>query len=128
MLKQMQHMKAIIVDDNQYDVLILDKLIKIHKLYDETVLFTSPIEALEYINNMNDSESAALFLDIMMPELNGLEFIEDLTKKNRNGLDNLSIYLVSSTVDPRDIAKAEEFPQIKKLIRKPVDSEVLKQL
>ena len=121
-------MKAIIVDDNQYDVLILDKLIKIHKLYEETVLFTSPLEALEYLNNMPESEKAALFLDIMMPELSGLEFIEELFKNKSSVNNNISIYLVSSTVDPRDIARVEEFPQIKRLIRKPVESDVLKQL
>lgn len=120
--------KTIIIDDNKYDILILKKLLEINHLSDDIMTFTSPLEALEYIKNIIPEQKSIVFLDIMMPEMSGLDFLKHvgaLTQAKQNMFD---FYLVSSTLDPVDIKKAQNDPNVKSLIHKPITTDILKNL
>lgn len=116
--------KAILIDDNKYDILILEKLIRINKLADELYSYTSPTMVLKQIDSLELSEGDYLFIDIMMPEMNGYELLQELSNMNIP-LDSLNVILVSSSIDPRDIDKAKEYKSVKKLLQKPISSQML---
>ncbi len=82
---------------------------------------------------MEKLESTALpkliLLDINMPIMSGWEF-SDWLDNGSNGLStaHINIYLMTSSIDPADKARAEAYHIIKEYITKPVDSETCRSM
>lgn len=92
--------------------------------------FTDPTQGFDYISNEfasanSDSSPAVLFLDINMPIMNGWEFLERYEHFDAQLKNRLNIYIVSSSVDERDIAKATSNKNIVNYLPKPLTKEVL---
>lgn len=69
-----------------------------------------------------------IFLDINMPGLNGWAFLDYLSEKNKTGLNNINVIIVSSSIKPEDKIWAEEHPLVHSFIPKPLSSEILEKL
>jgi CheY-like chemotaxis protein len=52
--------------------------------------------------------------------MNGWEFLDEFMQLPNNSLNNTLIYVVSSSVDPKDIDKVVEYEQISNYILKPI--------
>lgn len=120
--------KTIIIDDNKYDILILKKLLEINRLSDDILTFTSPLEALDFIKNSIPDQKSTVFLDIMMPEMSGLDFLKNVGNLSEAKQKMFEFYLVSSTLDPVDIKKAQSDPNVRSLIHKPITTDILRNL
>ena len=66
---------CIIVDDEESAVEIIIHHSKKVPVLNVLASFTSPVEALAYLNE-NKNKVDLVFLDITMPDINGLEFIK----------------------------------------------------
>ncbi|MBL4760330.1 MAG: response regulator [Mariprofundaceae bacterium] len=66
-------MKILIVDDNQTNILLLRRLIERMDGEHEAVCFTDSLQALDWCA---DKVPDLLLIDYMMPELDGIEFIQ----------------------------------------------------
>jgi len=66
-------MKILIVDDNPTNVLVLRRLIEKMEGEHQPVCFTDSLQALEWCK---DGKADLLLVDYMMPELDGMEFIQ----------------------------------------------------
>ena len=64
-----------------------------------------------------------IFLDINMPVMDGWEFMDELSKMATAKLNNLHIYILTSSLDPSDYSKAELSPLIQGFISKPLEIE-----
>lgn len=73
------------------------------------------------LDKLKEEEPSILFLDINMSEINGWEFLDHFKEK-----PPYPIYLISSSIDPGDIRKAEEHPYVEAYLEKPLDLEKLK--
>ncbi|MBN8694745.1 MAG: response regulator transcription factor [Bacteroidetes bacterium] len=71
-------LKCVIIDDDPTARLLLKQYISKDSELDLLNEFNNPTEALNYVNN---TDFDLLFLDIEMPEMTGIEFIELLNKK-----------------------------------------------
>ena len=87
--------------------------------------------ALEHIlvhQNENDKLPDIIFLDINMPVMDGFqfmgEFVELLPKLNKS----IKVYMVSSSMDPKDIKKADRIDEISDYLVKPLKSEDIKEI
>ena len=71
---------CIAIDDEFPATQVIESLV--NKIPDLFLLksFTKAKEALEYLNN---NEVDIIFLDIQMPDLNGLEFVQSLRKRHK---------------------------------------------
>jgi two-component system, LytTR family, response regulator len=77
----MNKLNCIIVDDNSDAIQLLEDYIKDIPKLNLVKSFTKPIEALQFIEN-NSLE--LVLLDIEMPQLSGLDFIETVLNKKIN--------------------------------------------
>jgi len=119
-------LKFILVDDDDLTNLIHDMTLKDalgEKVLVET--FVKPEEALEFIQNTytENSDHTILFLDINMPGINGWEFLERYEKFSAAVKSQLNIYILSSSVDPRDVRRAEENKNVLGFLSKPLSAE-----
>lgn len=72
--------RAIAIDDEPPALSIIEHFCRTNTLVTLVRTFTSPSEALEYLRN-NDVD--LLFIDIQMPDVNGIEFYKNLAEKPR---------------------------------------------
>jgi CheY-like chemotaxis protein len=124
--------RFILVDDDPADNIIFKLCVK--KTFDkcETVIFNVPEEGLAFleseIKTLMTISPTVLFLDINMPTLSGWQFLEKYEQIESSNKDEISIYMLSSSVDNRDIEKANSHPVVKGYIVKPLSKQVLQNL
>ena len=91
--------------------------------------FIIPEEGFEYIQtafSLNaEKEKIVLFLDINMPTMSGWEFLEKFETLDEQVKKQFAIYILSSSIDPRDLEKAKENSHIIDFIVKPLGKKML---
>lgn len=119
--------KYIIVDDDPFNNTLCSMILKNFLGEVDIKTFTVPEEGLAFIENeyMTNLEPVILFLDINMPTLTGWEFIEQYEKFSEEVKKQISIYILSSSVDQRDKDKAKANQYIKDFISKPLKRETI---
>ncbi|UQD55877.1 response regulator [Flavobacterium sp. K5-23] len=114
--------KILIIDDNIIDQIVSKQLIKKTLGTAEVSTANNGKEGIQWLLNYKRSseESLIILLDINMPEMNGFEFLliyemlpEELKKE-------ITIFMLSSTLDPDDIIKAKKNKNVKTLLSKPL--------
>lgn len=113
---------CLLIDDNPLENFINANLILRGNFADEVMAFESTEEALNLIRNQAIHPDV-IFLDIRMPVMDGFKFLREYAKIDAN--DNTTIFMLSSSCNPRDIANATNSKYITKFIQKPLTSEKL---
>ncbi|SOD14457.1 response regulator [Pedobacter xixiisoli] len=123
--------KVLLIDDNDIDLKINSKVIKLSNFFEEIIICQSGKEGIEYITKNLDTPELLpdfILLDIQMPEMDGFEFLEIYKNFPRTFLDNCKLAILSSTLDFGDIKKAEANPLVIKLLKKPLYPNELQEL
>ena len=119
--------KYIIVDDDPLNNTICSLMLKrtLHEVGIKT--FIRPWEGLVFIqNNINRLIThSVLFLDINMPELTGWDFLGHYEKFSEEIKKQISIYLLSSSINQRDRDKAKKYDCIKGFVSKPLTTQAI---
>ena len=78
-------------------------------------------EALAIIENPDNSELPDLILlDLKMPVFNGFEFLEYLNSIEFSYKDQLNVILLTTSMNPDDKKRIEEFPFVSNYLIKPL--------
>ncbi len=96
----------------------------------EVILIKSCMEALDYFKEQlaaNIPAPDVIFLDINLPKMNGFEFLEQLSEKDLSFLKHTQIYMLSSSIDQRDMAKVEANKNITGFIGKPLTMDFIRE-
>ncbi len=126
MIKNKIDSVCIIDDDLIYQFLAKEE-ITYTNLVSKVMFFDDGAQAIKYITSKLDTSDIALlpdviFLDINMPIMDGWEFLEAyLPLKPRIG-KNIVIYVVSSSIDMRDLDRARNISAVSDYIIKPISS------
>ena len=115
-----------LVDDDKIFQLTASKTIKATNLTDRVLQFENGEDALEYLkNNQDDLERLPdyIFLDINMPFVDGWMFLDDYKELKPKLAKRMTIYMVSSSIDPRDINRAKNHSEVSDYVIKPVTLE-----
>jgi len=112
-----------LIDDDKVFQLTASRTIKASQLSDQILQFDNGEEALHFLRN-NAANSANLpdyiFLDINMPFVDGWMFLDDYDHLKTNLTKPILIYMVSSSIDPRDMERARKNSNVNDYIIKPV--------
>ena len=120
-----------IVDDDDIYQFTMVKTLKSLKLTDSIMVFSDGEEALDFMldNLHNDKELPdVIFLDIDMPIMDGFQFMDEYIKIKPKLGKKITIYMVSSSVDPVDIERAKKISDITDYMVKPVTHDQLKHI
>jgi len=90
-------------------------------------------EALAHLLSLTESSMPdVIFLDINMPMRNGFDFLKDIRTRYRPVYNILrertKVFLLTSSVNPRDMQSAEQCVLIERLLSKPLSTAVLEGL
>ncbi len=112
-----------LVDDDKIFQLTASKTLKATALTDKILQFENGVQALEFLRE-NTARPEALpdyiFLDINMPMIDGWMFLDDYESMKGQITKPIKIYMVSSSIDTRDIERARKNTNVKDYIVKPV--------
>jgi CheY-like chemotaxis protein len=90
--------------------------------------FNSARDALKHLlTTATDLPDTIILLDLQMPDMNGFEFIDAYDELPDFLKNKIRIFMLSSTIDTRDIEKAKASPHIIDLLPKPLEVTFLKQ-
>jgi len=88
----------------------------------------------EEVKNFIEEEASAfitpelMLLDIRMPDMDGFELVEYLQNNHPEIINKTAIYLLSSTLDERDLQRANNSPAVKKFLSKPLSAEIFQDI
>lgn len=121
--------RFLLVDDDSINNLIISHLLKTTISSEiEIISFTEPAKGLEFIKDYKSNKGeipTILFLDLNMPLITGWDFIEHFNKLDKKVTRQFAIYILSSSVDNRDIERARAIPEVADYLMKPLTSETL---
>ena len=115
-----------LVDDDKVFQITASRTIIAAQLTDKILQFENGEDALIFLkHHAGDSETLPdyIFLDINMPFVDGWMFLEDYSLFKTNLSKKILIYMVSSSIDPRDVDRAKQNENIREYIIKPVTRE-----
>lgn len=116
-------MKVCLIDDDDIYQFLLNKELRHTNLVEQIQLFSDGRKALDFFKeNRNDAEILpdVIFLDINMPIMNGWRFLEEFRAIQPSMNKTMTIYMVSSSFDDRDIKRSREYSEVSDYIIKPV--------
>lgn len=109
----------VIDDDTIYQFAVKFTLQKLG-LAHQVVTFSNGDLAKENLIQDGQLLPDLILLDINMPIMDGWEFLEWYGTFKTNLPRPIPIFMVSSSIDPNDIAKAKAFPEVLNYISKPL--------
>jgi CheY-like chemotaxis protein len=117
-----------VIDDNEVDRYIARHILTKNHFTEKITQVNSAIEALEYLDSLQADGinfPDMIFLDIMMPEMDGFGFLEEFSKYKQS---NPAVVMLSSSSDRGDIERAGKHPAVVKFLTKPLHPSMLEVL
>ncbi len=110
----------VLIDDDEIQNLINGKVISIVNSSIEVKAFTSAEKALNALIN-SELMPKLLFLDINMPKMNGWDFLDAYSTQEVQ----VPVYMLSSSINDKDIKRADGYQIVRSFISKPLVMERL---
>ncbi|NCX94802.1 MAG: response regulator [Chitinophagia bacterium] len=123
----MAGLRYIIIDDDKLNNKICSTLIV--KLFSDAhvTAFTEAQAGFDFIKNEYGNSaitgSTTLFLDIKMPVMDAWGFLEVFEKLDDVIKKKIRIYILSSSIDKRDMERAQAHPDVEYYLIKPLTKE-----
>ena len=125
----MKNKLTYIIDDDKLTVKLMSILISKNDFCEEIQSFYNAQHAIEVLKqNTLDNKILpdAILLDLNMPVMDGWQFLDEFVllplKKE------ISIFIMTSSIDPADIEMAKKYSVVKQYIMKPVTADKLNEL
>lgn len=117
-------MRFITVDDDPVNNVICRLTIEMVASKPDVVTFTEATRCLEYIQSTystnRDRTHTVLLLDLSMPVMSGWEFLELFDHLAEEVKKVFKIYILSSSVDPRDKERSYANKNVREFMVKPL--------
>jgi CheY-like chemotaxis protein len=119
---------ACVVDDDEIYTFTVTRIIARSEIAEKTIFFHNGRVALDFfIANAKKQEELPdlILLDINMPVLDGWQFLDEYVKMAPRLGKKITVFIVSSSIDEDDYARARAFEVVSDFIVKPLTVEHL---
>jgi len=121
---------ACIIDDDPIFVYGAKRIMELNHFCESFLIFNNGKDAFDYLEPVLKSGGTKIpeiiLLDLNMPIMDGWQFLEHIVQIPTE--KKLTIYIVTSSIDPHDINKAKEFEGVSNYVVKPITFPKLQQL
>lgn len=114
---------ACLIDDDPIFIYGTKRLINEIDFCDEVIVYNNGQAALEGLQGRIDANEPfpeVILLDLNMPIMNGWNFLDEFCKMEHANKDHVTVYIISSSIDPRDLEKVKDYDIIHNYILKPL--------
>lgn len=123
------------IDDDPITLMLCKKVITKSEFSNEIITAQNGEEALHHFNTLKYTSNKnitkrpqLIFLDLNMPVMGGWEFLDHFTSMDYSEFNSANVIVLSSTIDPDDLAKAKKYPIIIDFLSKPITLPMLEYL
>jgi CheY-like chemotaxis protein len=116
---------VMLIDDNELDNFVNKKLIENEQFANGVLVQPSGISGLDYLKNPSGEIPDLIFLDIMMPGMDGFGFLEEFEKLGDDVKKKSKIVMLSTSESFKDLNKANQNKYVYKFLNKPLSKAVL---
>lgn len=112
-----------IVDDDAIYQLLVRKIVQSTNFVNRIERFFNGLEAIEHLKTIQGASEELpdiIFLDLFMPVMDGWGFLEEYLTLSPRLDKKITIYIISSSIDPADIEKARAINAVTDYIVKPL--------
>lgn len=120
-----------IIDDDPIFVYGTKRVMREVDFCDEIMVFENGQDAIDALTEMVDQNKQLpeiIFVDLNMPIMNGWEFLEDFVKIPNENRETVTVYIISSSVDPRDLERIKSYKVVNNYILKPISTNDLEEI
>jgi CheY-like chemotaxis protein len=133
MSKPITNCAVVLIDDNEVDLYLHERLISHAGLFSSVSVYKAPEPALDYLASLPFSEPEArspivILLDIKMPETDGFWFVSHFEVLPASVRNRCHIVMLSATLHLSDTLRAQANPSISAFVDKPLTIKTLKEL
>lgn len=120
----------ILIDDDDVNNMISRLTIQNAWPGAEVVTFSNPVKALEFFQtdlNLKKAENTKLvvLLNLNMPFISGWEFLEKFNDLEDDLKSAINMYILTSSLDDRDLEKSQLNKYVREFISKPLTAEMV---
>lgn len=117
---------ACIVDDDPIYIFATKKVMRMAGFCESFLVFSNGKEALDSLSAIvlaGAKMPDVILLDLNMPVMDGWQFLDEFTRIQP--AKKITIYIVSSSIDPEDVERAKAYEDVHNYIVKPVTEKSL---
>ena len=117
---------VMLIDDNELDNFVNKKLIESENFAGKIQVEQSAINAIEHLKKASGEQIPdVIFLDIMMPDMDGFGFLAEFEKLGDHIKKQSKIVMLSTSESFKDLNKANQNRHVYKFLNKPLTKPVL---
>jgi|CXWJ01.1.fsa_nt_gi CheY-like chemotaxis protein len=125
-MAEKRYNNVLLIDDSEIDNLYNKGIIEKNGFCKAISTNTNARTALEEIKNTPvEILPDVIFLDIMMPEMDGFSFLEEFSKLRSDIQKKCKIILLSSSDSFKDLNRANKNPLVRKFLNKPLTEKMV---
>ncbi|AWX44252.1 hypothetical protein HME9304_01252 [Flagellimonas maritima] len=120
-----------IIDDDPIFIYGTKRIMKEIDFCNDILVFNNGQDAMDGLNELTSQGKdlpSVIFLDLNMPIMNGWEFLEDFVQIPNNNREKVTVYIISSSVDPRDLERIKNYDVVNNYILKPLSPQDLEEV
>jgi CheY-like chemotaxis protein len=124
-----------LIDDNEIDNLINQKMIESADVVENIYTHTGARSAIEFLRNAEKLEDISdrilpdtILLDIDMPLMDGFQFLDEFEKLKESTKEKCAVVMLTSSINPQDVNKSKKYRYVKRYINKPLSQESINKI
>ena len=121
---------AYIIDDDPILVYGVKRMMELCDFCNSLMIFKNGKEGLDklksIVSHCKESIPDIILLDVNMPIMDGWQFLDEFEKLDSP--KKIVIYVVSSSIDPRDMNRVKNYKSVANYIIKPITVETLERI
>lgn len=114
---------VMVIDDSKIDQMLYKRIIRRSGLVGTVESFYYAQEALEFLSDPSHTPIDLILLDINMPRMSGLEFLDQATTRFGPRFAGMIVVMLTTSLNPEDKRRASSFDAVKAFYNKPLTVE-----